>query len=431
MKSKIRILLLLFGLLTANTFAQEVQNISVLFDSLKVSPVNLGHQFAANKALQYKKMATGNLYPDIFAFGKYNYSSSPSGMLPVPPNELIQMVQNPSIPQPFSENILRGGVNLSMPLFVKSIYTTAAKAQKLYEAAQLKAAIELQKNEAILVGANANLSYMENLEAAIQSKRKSLEKMKELIEIKVNNGRAPESALLIMNTNINELDLKLSQLQINKEKVRATIYALTNIQLDKAINLTQKGDFVNGDFMVLQPLEKMIEANRLGVRAEKEKLYPALVAQANYVYNQAKSYNNNIALNNDYTTAGIILKIPIFEKSQYSKIKLRNIELAEQQNELEKMRLDITAQATQLENSLNIINTSIQLNKSSILSKQELLKIAKASYIKDRMTIEDYLKYEDDLLFEKAKLYQTQAEHWQTLMQLAVIYGNNIENLVK
>jgi len=431
MKSKIRILLLLFGLITAHGFAQGVRNISVLFDSLKVNPVTLGQRFAADKALQYKKIATGNLYPELFAFGKYDYSSSPAAMSPVPPNDLIQMVKDHSAAQPFSENILRGGVNVSMPLFVKAVYTSAAKAQKMYEAASLKADIDLQKNEAILVGANANLIYMQNLEAAIQSKRKSLEKMKELITLKVNNGRAPESALLVMNANINELKLNLSQLQIKKEKVRATIYALTNIQLDSAVTLTQNAKFVNGDFVVLQPLEKTIEASRLSVRAEKEKLYPSLVAQANYVYNHGQSYNNNKIINNDYTTAGLTLKIPIFGKPQYSKIKLKNIELEEQKNELEKMRLEITAQANQLEKSLNIINKSIQLNESSIQSKQKLLNIAKESYLKDRMTVEDYLKYEDDLLFEKAKLYQTQAQRWQTLMQLAVIYGNNIENLVK
>ena len=40
MKFKIRILLLFFGLINAHGYAQEVQNISVLFDSLKVSPAN-------------------------------------------------------------------------------------------------------------------------------------------------------------------------------------------------------------------------------------------------------------------------------------------------------------------------------------------------------------------------------------------------------
>lgn len=431
MRFKNTFLLLLTVLISSNIYAQEERNLSELFDSLKVNPVNKANQFSADKALQYKKIATGNLYPEVFAFGKYEYSNSPNGMMPVPPNDLIQMVQNPSVAQPFSQNILRGGVNLSMPIFVKSIYTMAAKAEKMYEAATIRADIELQKNEAIIVGANANLIYMQNLETAIQSKRKSLEKMKELIDIKVNNGRAPESASLVMNTNVNELELNLAQLQINKEKARATIYALTNVQLAKAVNLTQNAEFKNGDFEVLKPMEKMIEADRLSARAEKEKLYPALVAQANFAYNHGKAYNNNEIVNDNFTTAGLTLKIPLFEKTQYSKIKLSNIEVEEQQNEIEKTRMEITAEATQLENSLELLKRSIELNNNSIQSKQELLDIAKESYLKDRMTIEDYLKYEDDLLYEKAKLYQTQAEKWQTLMKLAVIYGNNIENLVK
>ncbi len=426
-----RLLGFLMMLLPVLTHAQEKISIVQLFDSLKVNPVSVSSQIAADKTLQYKKIATGTLWPDVYAFGKYDYSDSPNGMLPVPPNELIMMVQNPLVAQPFSENILRGGVHVSMPLFVKSIYSMVAKAQIMYEAATLKAEIDLQKNEAIIVGANANFVYIQNLEKAIQSKRKSLEKMQELVQVKVNNGRAPESALLLLNTNINELELNLAQLQMNKEKVRATIYTLTNVQLDSAVSLTKNAEFQNGDFVVLKPMEKMIDAQRLNARAEQEKLYPALFAQANYVHNNGKSYNNNQTVNNDFTTAGLTLKIPIFQKSQYSKIKLGNIEVKEKENELEKMRMEITAEAGQLSKSLTILNHSIDLNRSSIQSKQQLLDIAKKSYSMDRLTIEDYLKYEDDLLFEKAKLYQTQAEKWQTLMKLAVIYGNNIENLVK
>lgn len=422
---------LLAVFISLHVSAQKERDISELFDSLKVNPVHKTYTLSANKALQNKRIAAGNLYPEIFAYGKYDYSDSPVGMMPISPNELIQMVQDASISQPYSENILRGGVNVSIPIFVKSIYTTIAKAEKMYEAATIGADIELQKNEAIIVGANANLMYMENLEAAIQSKRKSLEKMKELITIKVNNGRAPESALLLINTNVNELDLNLAKLQINKAKAKATIYTLTNIYLDSAVNLTQNAEFRNGDFVVLKPLEKKIEAARLDVRAEKEKLYPALFGEANYVYNHAKAYNNNEVVNNDFTTAAITLKIPLFSKAQYSKIKLSNVELQEQQNEFEKTRMEISAQTNQLITSLELLNVSIGLNKNSIESKWQLLDIAKKSYLKDRMTVEDYLKYEDDLLFEKANLYQTQAEKWQTLMNLAVIYGNNIENLVK
>ena len=91
------------------------------------------------------------------------------------------------------------------------------------------------------------------------------------------------------------------------------------------------------------------------------------------------------------------------------------------------MRIEFTSQAQQLENSLNLLNTSIDLYKNSIEDKAKLLEIAKVAFSTDRMSIEDYLKYEDDLILEKSKLYKTQANKWQMLMKLAVIYGNNIE----
>ena len=113
------------------------------------------------------------------------------------------------------------------------------------------------------------------------------------------------------------------------------------------------------------------------------------------------------------------------------KMKLEKINVAEQQNELDRMRMEFTAQASQLENSLEIIIKSEELYKQSILDKEELLNIAKVGYKSDRMSIEDYLKYEDDLLLEKSNLYKIQAQKWATLMKLAVIYGNNIEEIVK
>ncbi|WP_457618786.1 TolC family protein, partial [Lutibacter sp.] len=85
----------------------------------------------------------------------------------------------------------------------------------------------------------------------------------------------------------------------------------------------------------------------------------------------------------------------------------------------------------QLENSLQLLYKSEKLYQQNIQDKEEILRISKTSYQSARISIEDYLKYEDDLVLEKSKLYKAQAEKWQTLMKLAVIYGNNIENLVK
>ena len=157
----------------------------------------------------------------------------------------------------------------------------------------------------------------------------------------------------------------------------------------------------------------------------------ALVLNGNYSHAYANAYNNNGAVSTDFATIGVTLKIPLFEIDQYKKMKLEKINVAELQNELNKMRLEFTAQASQLKTSIAIIINSEELYKQSIIDKIELLNIAKVGYKNDRISIEDYLKYEDDLLLEKSNLYKIKAQKWQILMKLAVIYGNNIEELVK
>ncbi len=101
------------------------------------------------------------------------------------------------------------------------------------------------------------------------------------------------------------------------------------------------------------------------------------------------------------------------------------------QNDLAQKELELTSQANQLQLSLTIIKNQITLYKQSIKDKEGLLKISETAYKSGRMTIEDYLKYEDDLVLEKSKLYKAEADKWQTLMKLSVIYGNNIEDIVK
>ena len=428
MMKKILILIVFLPFLVK---AQEGQSIKMLFDSLKTHPQTLAGNINMEKALAGKRMATGMLYPSIGLFGAYNYATSPSGMLPIAPNELLGMVKDPSVAQPFSENILRVGASVSMPIFVKSIYTIAAKAKTMYKSAEQKAYIDLLKNEAMLVSLNANLKYMNGMIDALEKKKQSIEKTKEIITIKVNNQRAPKSALLKINDALNQIELAKSGIELKKSQAISTIQSLTGLYLSKEINMEQVGTYTDSGLVALDPLKYKIEAERLNARAEKEKLWPMLVAQGNYNHSMANAYNNNLPVNKDFATVNLVLKVPLFQKSQYAKIRMANLEVQSLQNELEQKELELLAQAQQLKINLQIIDKQVELYKQSVEDKKGLLKVAKVAFDSNRMTIEDYLKYEDDLLLEQSKFYKTEAEKWQTLMKLAVIYGNNIENLVK
>jgi len=427
----IKRILIIIGFLPMLLKAQEVGSIQVLFDSLKTHPQTLTGELNMEKALAGKKIATGMLYPTIDLFGAYNYATSPSGMLPIAPNELLAMVKDPSVAQPFSENILRAGASISMPIFAKSIYTMAAKAKTMYKSAAQKSYIDLLKDEAMIVSLNANLKYMNGMIKALEKKKQSIEKTKEIIEIKVNNQRAPKSALLKINDALNQIDLAKSSIQLKKSEAVSLIQSLTGVYITADIAMQQTGTYTDSGLVALDPLRYKIEAERLNARAEKEKLWPMLVAQGNYNHSMADAYNNDMGVNKDFATINVVLKVPIFRKAQYSKIKMANLEVQTLQNDLAQKELELTAQAKQLQINLQILDNQVELYKQSVKDKEGLLKIAKVAFDNNRMPIEDYLKYEDDLLMEQSKFYKTEAQKWQTLMKLAVIYGNNIENLVK
>ena len=428
MMKKILLFIALFPVLLE---AQEVKSIKMLFDSLKAHPQSLVGEINMEKALVGEEIAKGMLYPSVDLFGAYNFATSPSGMLPIPPNELLGLVKQPTIAQPFSKNIFRAGATIAMPVYVKSIYTMAEKAKTMYKSAAQKKYIDLLKDEAMIVGLNANLKYMNGMIAALDKKKQSIEKTKEIITIKVNNQRAPKSALLKINDALNQIALAKSEINLKKTTAIATIQSLTGVYLAKEIEMTQTGTYSDDGLVALDPLRYKIQAERLNAKAEKEKLLPALFAQGNYNHSLASAYNNHKGINKDFATVNLVLKVPIFKKSQKAKIKKANLEVIALENELAQKEAELSAQAVQLQTTLQILENQVTLYKQSIEDKKGLLKIAKIAYKSSRMTIEDYLKYEDDLLMEQSKYYKTTAQKWQTLMKLAVIYGNNIEDLVK
>jgi len=420
--------LLLFPMLLP---AQTVRNVGELFDSLKSHPTTMSDQIRIEQALAGKSMAYSKLYPNIDLFGRYDYASIPTGMVPVPPNELLAMVQHQAVPQPFSERISRVGATVSMPIFVASIFTAAAKAKMMYRSAEDLKYINLLKNEAIVVSANANLLYMQALQQALEKKRNSLMKTKEFVVIKVDNGRAPASALLNINNALHQIDVLKNDIALQQEEVLTTIQSLTGIRLTGPVPMEQLSNYSAGEIKALDPLRKKLEADRLGLSIEKEKLWPLVAVQGSYSKNFADAYNNGKYLDNDYVTIGVIVKVPLFAMDQYTQIAKSSVDVEDSENELDKMTLELTSQARQLQNSLQLITNSLELYKASIKEKEELLAIAKVSYASDQMSMEDYLKYEDDVVLEQSKLFKTEAQHWQTLVKLAVIYGNNIEEIVK
>jgi len=422
--------IVLFFLFFGNVFSQDL-SIKDLFEALKAQPQTQSDVLALEKAEAGKQLANSALYPKITGFGRYDNTSIATGLVPVPPNVLFPLIEDQSIPQPFSKEIYTAGVNLSMPIFVKSIYTLASQAGYLKKSAKAKKQINLLQNEAVIVASNANLLYLDALTKALENKKQSLLKTKEIIQMKVDNGREPEMSVLVINNSINQVETSKNNIAIQRQAAIASIENLTDIRLKAPIEMMEVKELDTIDMKALEPLEQKVKADKMGWRSEKERLLPSLSFFGNYYNSFADSYNNNVAIDRDFTAFGLALNVPIFDKSQYAKIKKSKIGYNETQNELNQLELSLKSQVNQLTNSLELLYKSEKLYEQNISDKTELLKIARASYESGRISIEDYLKYEDDLILEKSNLYKAQAEKWQTLVKLAVIYGNNIEDIIK
>ena len=425
MLKKTAIILSLPLLLSAHTMPE-------LFDALKNHSQTKSDEMVVKKAEVYENLANSKLYPKINLFAKYDHYTMPTNMVPLPPNESKVMLGDPTLAQPFSQNITREGISFTMPLYVKSIFTAGDSTRAMQKSAKAKKHINLLQNEALIVGGNANFIYLEGLQKSLNTKEKSLLETKKTLQIKVDNGRAPASALYKINDSLNQISIAKNNINLQEKKLISMIFSLTGIKLEKPVDMDLNNEVIkNKDLASLEPLRAKITADRLNLKAAKEKLYPSLFAQGSYAYSQGSAYNNDKNLNEEYGNIGIVLNIPLFQKEQYSEISLSKIKVKSAEIELQKISDELSSKAQMLEESLPLLNNSIKLYKQSIDDKKQLLKIAKLNYKNGRLSTEEYLRYEDDVVSAEAKLYKSQAELIQTKMQLAVIYANNIEEMVK
>lgn len=416
--------LLLPALLQAHTMLE-------LFDALKQHAQTKSDETAVQIARVDKDQAKAKLYPNIDLFGTWDNYSTPTGMLPVPPNEMFPMIQDQNIAQPFAYNIYRLGASISMPIFAKSIFTYADKAEAMVRSLEAKKKINLLKNEALIVGANAEFIYLNALERALDAKAYSIEETRKNLKIKVDNGREPESSLYKIDDELNQIAIAKNNIALQRKKIISQIESLTGIVLDVPVPMKQIGNIQEGDLAALEPLRRKIESDRLNAKAEKERLYPSLFAKGSYARSYGESYNNHTGIYENYSDVGVILNIPILQMDQYEAILKAKLEVKSSEVDLEKLQGELSANARALEASLPLLENSIMLHEKSVEDKRALLDIAKVSYNSGRLSTEEYLRYENDLVQAKAELFKAQAQKWQTLVQLAVIYGNNIEEIVQ
>jgi len=414
----------------AITSLLNATNITTLFEGLKHHYKMQLDSVGIKSANLAKELVESQLYPKIDIFGSLTHYSLPNAIRPMPPSEASQRSKKHE-PLLFSQNIARVGVNLSMPIFVKSIYTMSESAKYMQYSAKAKRKIDLLKDEATLVGAIANLQYLEHMRQTLKQKRATLKTTLKIVNQMVKSGRAPQSQKIKVLENLSSINIALNNIKIQKSNILALIKTLTGINIKHSVPLRKRGSLHYGEIIALKPLEYKANANRLKAKATAEKRLPSLFLKANYTKSYGKGYLSKKSVNTDFSSVSLNLKMPLLDMPLNKNIELSKLKYIKSKIEIKKTKEELLNQAKALKEQLKLLRENLKYSKDIIAKEKQLLKIAKATYEAQRLPIEEYLRYVNALYETKANYYKVKALYWQTFAKLAFIYGNDLENILR
>ena len=408
----------------------EASTLHTLFDALKKQPVTRVDEVAIELAKLQKQKIEDKLYPSLNLFASYEYYDHDTNLRPVPPPEANRRIAH-SQALPFAKNIQRLGAMLSMPLFVKELFTLQDKVSHLIEAAKFKKELDIYKNEAVIVGAYANVRFIQELQKALFARKKSLLKTYEDLQIKVQSGRAAPITLDKIESALEKIDIAIAQTKAKEAALLSQIEALTGVQLQHADPITQRGEIEKSALFALKPLKERLQASQKDIQAKKEQFLPKLLLEAKFSQNYAQhDVMFDKSIDTEYGQAAVKLVIPL-SKEQFTDIEIAKTNLLQESENYAKVKMELQAQASSLEQELKAYKHMQKSAQKRVEKEKELLRYAKEAFNVGRLTEEEYLRYEDALLEAIADLEETKAKIWQTVAKLAVLYGNDLERIVE
>ncbi len=390
-----------------------------------------GDRLSISQAKNARDLVKAQFWPKINAFASYTLYNYPTIMKPISPTDTAKLLKQHK-PLPISKKIGRVGVNLSMPLFVKSLFTMADKAEAMRQSARAKLRVDLLKNEAAVIGANANWQYLEGLKQSLLQKRKTLQTTFNITRAQVNLGRKPKVALFKVKEGLNKIKIAINNIKIQEQNLKALIKSLSGISLKHPVRMRKIGSYRVASLLPIKPLEAKSRADYLQMKAEKEKVYyPKVSLKANYTRSYGSDYINDKNVHSNYSSIGVMLNMPLLDMAQRKSVQKAKLAYMKSRIDIKKMSAELKAKADAMREQYKFIGQSIGYAKENVRNEKELLAIAKASYEGGRMPIEEYLRYIDAYYAAKADLHKVRASYWQTLAQLAFVYGNDFRRIVK
>ena len=385
-------------------------------------------ELAAREGSLREQAATVALFPRINGFGKAEFYNSPTNLRPMPPTE-VNVQAGESIP--FSRDILRYGLTLDMPLFVKSLYDLKQKAALLAEKANLAYTQELFSRKAAVVAANSGLAYLLGLDKAIDARLASLAKTSEDMALKVQLGRTAEVELLKVENSINDLKAQKNELAAKILDVRKDLETLTGLEITGPTPMTMTGELDQAPYLGERIAEKETAAAREEWQRSKSVRYPGLYLTGSLSGNDGVAYNTDEHIYRDYGFVGLTIQMPLFDQTLSVEQSIAQSKLHKAEKEMEATRINLTAQEKNFKSKLPVVEESRAIAAQSLANSEQILAVARLALDQGRTTTEEYLRQEAQVLAARAALYQAENDKWRIITQLAVLYGADLQEITQ
>jgi len=403
-------------------------DIQTLLEAVDRQPALEVRTLSIEESALQQESAAALLFPKIGAFGRAEIYNSPTNLRPMAPTE-VNIQAGDAIP--FSREILRYGLTLEVPVFVKEIYVLRQKAAALNAKAQLDRRLDLIGRQSAVVVLNSTLAYFERLAESIGGRRKSLEQTRDDIVLKVRKGRLAGSELTKIETTINDLDLQANDLQAKRLDVLREINALTGIELAGSASMSLTSKPSPSPFLQVQAQQKQVAAAQKELDRRRATRYPTLSFNSYVSGNDGEAYNTDSHIYRSYNAAALVLKLPLFDRSLATDEAIASVQWQKAKKQLAQTQIEAQALANSLDRKLPVVERSVDIADKSIINNKTLLAVATVAIRSGRMTMEDYLRYESNLLAAQANLYQSRQQRWQILAQQAALYGTDLKGVVK
>ena len=385
-------------------------------------------ELTAREGSLRQKAATAALFPRINGFGKAEFYNSPTNPRPMPPTE-VNVQAGDSIP--FSWNLMRYGLTLDMPLFVKSLYDLRQKAARLAEKASFAHTLELSSRKASVVAANSGLAYLLGLDKAIDARLASLGKTREDMDLKVKIGRMAEVELLKVENSINDLTAQKNELAAKILDTRRDLETLTGLEISEPASMSLTGTLAPAPYLGEKIAEKETAAAQEELQRSKSVRYPGLYLSGSMTGNDGKAYNTDEDFYRDYGFVGLTIQMPLFDHTLSVEQSIAQNRLHKAEKELAATRIALAAQEKSLTGKLPVVEESRTTAAKTLANSEQILAVARLALEQGRFTTEEYLRQEAQVLAARAALYQAENEKWRIISQLAVLYGANFEGIVQ